>query len=337
MFIVVEGTDASGKTSLISAVEKEVKKRYPTRKVTMLHKGRPLEETRRWVLSDYVTSLENINFSDETIISDRWHWGEITYAPFKRAHTNHDGYGLLGRTGWRWTELFMLSRGVAEFWLYQPLDVIKARLGSRGDDFVTVSELSMILDKYELASTLSASLTEVLQPGPDSMDEIDALAVRVVDAAERNIDRVKNIRKYKSYVGSPDPDVLLVGDRRNILERYGEETILPFMPVDGNSGEFLLSSLPDVFWKNVGIVNANDVEFNLSDLWMDLGKPRIVVLGRLAEKSIMRTDIGPIHYDVLPHPQYVRRFHHKDKELYGQAIERSAYNNLEKDSPWILP
>lgn len=337
MFIVVEGTDASGKTSLISAVEKEVKKRYPTRKVTMLHKGRPLEETRRWVLSDYVTSLENINFSDETIISDRWHWGEITYAPFKRAHTNHDGYGLLGRTGWRWTELFMLSRGVAEFWLYQPLDVIKARLGSRGDDFVTVSELSMILDKYELASTLSASLTEVLQPGPDSMDEIDALAVRVVDAAERNLDRVKNIRKYKSYVGSPDPDVLLVGDRRNILERYGEETILPFMPVDGNSGEFLLSSLPDVFWKNVGIVNANDVEFNLSDLWMDLGKPRIVVLGRLAEKSIMRTDIGPIHYDVLPHPQYVRRFHHKDKELYGQAIERSAYNNLEKDSPWILP
>ena len=337
MFIVVEGTDASGKTSLISAVEKEVRKRYPDRKITMSHKGRPLEETRRWVLSDYVTSLENINFSDETIISDRWHWGEITYAPLKRAHTNHDGYGLLGRTGWRWTELFMLSRGVAEFWLYQPLDVIKARLGSRGDDFVAVSELSMILDKYELASTLSASLTEVLQPGPDSMDEIDALAVHVVDAAERNIDRVKNIRKYKSYVGSPDPDVLLVGDRRNILERYGEETILPFMPVDGNSGEFLLSSLPDVFWKNVGIVNANDVEFNLSDLWMDLGKPRIVVLGRLAEKSIMRTDIGPIHYDVLPHPQYVRRFHHKDKELYGQAIERSAYNNLEKDSPWILP
>lgn len=337
MFIVVEGTDASGKTSLISAVEKEVKKRYPTRKVTMLHKGRPLEETRRWVLNEYVASIENINFSNETIISDRWHWGEITYAPLKRAHTNHDGYGLLGRTGWRWTELFMLSRGVAEFWLYQPLDVIKARLGSRGDDFVAVSELSMILDKYELASTLSASLTEVLQPGPDSMDEIDALAVHVVDAAERNIDRVKNIRKYKSYVGSPDPDVLLVGDRRNILERYGEETILPFMPVDGNSGEFLLSSLPDVFWKNVGIVNANDVEFNLSDLWMDLGKPRIVVLGRLAEKSIMRTDIGPIHYDVLPHPQYVRRFHHKDKELYGQAIERSAYNNLEKDSPWILP
>jgi hypothetical protein len=108
------------------------------------------------------------------------------------------------------------------------------------------------------------------------------------------------------------------------------------MPVDGNSGEFLLSALPDTFWKNVGIVNANDFEVNLHDLWLDLNRPRIVVLGRLAEKAIMRTEINPKHYDVLPHPQYVRRFHNKDKEIYGQAIEKSAYNNLEKDSPWIL-
>ena len=336
MFIVVEGTDASGKTSLISAVENEVKKRYPERNITMSHKGRPLEEDRRWVLKEYVTSCENIDFSSETIISDRWHWGEITYAALKRPHTNLDGYGLLGKTGWRWTELFMLSRGVAEFWLYQPLDVIKSRLGSRGDDFVKVSELSMILDKYELAATLSASLTETLEPKPDSLDDIDDLARYVVDTAEKNLYGTRNIQRYKSYIGSPDPDVLLVGDRRNILERHGEETKLPFMPVDGNSGEFLLSALPSEFWRNVGIVNANDVEFNLSDLWMDLGKPRIVVLGRLAERSIMRTEINPIHYDVLPHPQYVRRFHHKDRELYGQAIERSAYNNLEKDSPWIL-
>ena len=337
MFIVVEGTDASGKTSLISAVENEVKKRYPDRRITMSHKGRPLEEERRWVLKEYVTSCENINFSSETIISDRWHWGEITYAPLKRAHTNTDGYGLLGRTGWRWTELFMLSRGVSEFWLYQPLDVIKSRLGSRGDDFVAVNELSTILEQYELAATLSPSLTEILRPEADSLTEVDRLAEYVVDVAEKNLHKIRNIQRYKSYIGSPDPEVLLIGDRRNILERHGEETKLPFMPVDGNSGEFLLSALPNDLWKKVGIVNANDVEFNLSDLWMDLGKPRIVVLGRLAEKSIMRTDIGPIHYDVLPHPQYVRRFHHKDKELYGQAIEKSAYNNLEKDSPWILP
>jgi hypothetical protein len=336
MFIVVEGTDASGKTSLISAVEKEVRKRYPERSITMFHKGRPLEETRRWVLNDYVTSYENINFSSETIISDRWHWGEITYAPLKRSHTNLDGYGLLGKAGWRWTELFMLSRGVAEFWLYQPLDVIKSRLSSRGDDFVDESELEEILGQYEVASILSASLTKKLTPRADSLDAVDQLAYGIVDAAEKNIHETRFIRKYKNYIGPASPEVLLVGDRRNIVERYGEETELPFMPVDGNSGEFLLTALPDTFWKNVGIVNANEFDINLHDLWIDLDRPRIVVLGRLAEKAMMRTDIGISNYDVLPHPQYVRRFHHKDRELYGQAIQKSAYNNLEKDSPWIL-
>jgi hypothetical protein len=336
MFIVVEGTDASGKTSLISAVENEVKNRYPDRKITMSHKGRPLEETRRWVLNEYVTSCEATNFTDETIISDRWHWGEITYAALKRPHTNSDGYGLLGKSGWRWTELFMMSRGVAEFWLYQPLDVIKSRLGSRGDDFVNVDELEQILEKYDVASVLSPTLTETLRPNADSLDGVDQLAKYVVDVAEKKLDETRYIRKYANYIGSPTPDVLLIGDRRNILPRYGEETQLPFMPVDGNSGEFLLSALPDVFWKNVGIVNANDFNLSLHDLWLDLNRPRIVVLGRLAEKAMAQTEINPKNYDVLPHPQYVRRFHNKDKELYGQAIEKSAYNNLEKDSPWIL-
>jgi len=336
MFIVVEGTDASGKTSLISAVENEVKRRYPDRKITMSHKGRPLEETRRWVLHEYVTSCEDINFIDETIISDRWHWGEITYAPLKRAHTNIDGYGLLGKSGWRWTELFLLSRGIAEFWLYQPLEIVKSRLGSRGDDFVAVGELQEIIGQYEVAAALSASLTDKLTPDSESLDKVNELAAQVVDVAEKKLNEARFTRRYKNYIGSPNPDALLVGDRRNIVERYGEETQLPFMPVDGNSGEFLLSALPDTFWRNVGIVNANDFEVNLHDLWLDLNRPRIVVLGRLAEKAIMRTEINPKHYDVLPHPQYVRRFHNKDKEIYGQAIEKSAYNNLEKDSPWIL-
>jgi hypothetical protein len=336
MFIVVEGTDASGKTSLISAVENEVKKRYPDRKITMSHKGRPLEETRRWVLEEYVTSSETIDFTSETIISDRWHWGEITYAPLKRSHTNTDGYGLLGKAGWRWTELYMLSRGVAEFWLYQPLDVIKSRLGARGDDFVAVHELEQILSQYDVAMVLSPSLTETLRPRADSLDQVDELAQYVVDVAEKKLSDARYISRYKNYIGSPNPDVLLIGDRRNILPRYGEETQLPFMPVDGNSGEFLLTALPDSLWKNVGIVNANDSNVNLYDLWLDLNRPRVVALGRLAEKTLAQTEINQKHYDVLPHPQYVRRFHNKDKEIYGQAIEKSAYNNLEKDSPWIL-
>ena len=91
MFIVIEGTDASGKTSLIEAIDAEIRSRYPVSDLQKFHKGRPGEETRRWVLNDYVTSIESIDWTRNNALSDRWHWGEITYAPLKRPHTNNEG------------------------------------------------------------------------------------------------------------------------------------------------------------------------------------------------------------------------------------------------------
>jgi gluconate kinase len=339
MFIVIEGTDASGKTSLIEAVANEIKRRHPDKHFMQFHKGRPLEETRRWVLTDYVNSIEHINFSQDCNgLSDRWHWGEVTYASKYRPHTNDDGFGLLGKAGWRWVELFLMSRGVASFWLYQPLDVIQRRLESRGDEFVKVDDLKEILDNYSVAAALSASLTEQLAPSADSLSSVPELAKHVVDVAEAMSEIVKPIlTKYPMYIGSPTPKVLLIGDKRNILEEYGEETKLPFMPVDNNSGDFLLNAIPTILWPECGIVNAADVDVDdLYSLWEDLGSPRIIALGRNAEKGIMATGIPTSEYDVLPHPQYVRRFNYKNSLEYGQAIQQSADNKLKEDDPWIL-
>jgi hypothetical protein len=339
MFITIEGTDASGKTSLIEAVANEIKRRYPDKHFMQFHKGRPLEETRRWVLKDYVNSVEHINWStDCNGLSDRWHWGEITYAPKYRPHTNIDGFGLLGKAGWRWVELFLMSRGVASFWLYQPLDVIQRRLESRGDEFVKVGDLKEILESYSVASVVSVSLTERITPPADSLDQIPEIAKRIVDIAESMSEIVKPIlTKYPMYIGNPTPRVLLIGDKRNILEEYGEETKLPFMPVDNNSGDFLLSALPTELWPQCGIVNSADIDIDdLYDLWEDLGSPRVVCLGRNAEKGAMAAGIPSSEYDVLPHPQHVRRFNYKSGIEYGQAIQQSVNNKLKEDDPWIL-
>lgn len=339
MFITIEGTDASGKTSLIEAVAKEIQSRYAGKPLMQFHKGRPLEETRRCVLKDYVTSVEHINWSTECNgLSDRWHWGEVTYAPKYRPHTNIDGFGLLGKPGWRWVELFLMSRGVASFWLYQPLAVIQQRLESRGDDFVQVDDLKEILKNYSIASALSVSLTEQITPPADSLDQIPEIAKHIVDVAESMSEIVKPIlTKYPMYIGSPTPQVLLIGDRRNILEEYGEETKLPFMPVNGNSAEFLLRALPTELWPRCGIVNSADIDSDdLYDLWEDLGSPRVVALGRNAEKRIMLAGIPSSEYDVVPHPQHVRRFSYQRCVEYGQAIERSANKQLKEDDPWTL-
>ncbi len=339
MFIVIEGTDASGKSSLIEAVANEITTRYPHQHFFQYHKERPLEETRRFVLNDYVNSIQSMEWwNGFNGLSDRWHWGEVTYSPKYRPHTNTDGFGLLGKAGWRWVELFLISRGVASFWLYQPLDVIQKRLESRGDEFVKVEDLTEILDNYEIAAAASASLTEKITPPADSLEQIPDIAKRLVDVAEMLSDLVRPIvDKYPTYIGNPTPKVLLVGDKRNTVEAYGEETKFAFMPVDGNSGDFLLNALPDELWSRVGIINSAD--FNpetLYDLWEDLGSPRIVALGRNAEKGLIAADIPTSQYDVLPHPQHTRRFKNKSIIEYGNAIERSANNELKEDDQWIL-
>ena len=338
MFIVIEGTDASGKSTLYEAVNRQLEKRFPDKGIYTFHKGRPVEETRRWALKEYVTSIEDNNWFDSVGLSDRWHWGEVTYAPIFRPHTNNDGYGLLGQAGWRWTELFLQSRGVAQFWLWQSIETIQKRLEQRGDDFVEAKDLQQILDQYHLANAVSHT-DYTLTPQPDSMDDISELASFVIQRALEREERTRVLEPFPYYIGPELPKAILVGDERNIVKRYGEETKLPFMPVDGNSAEYLLTALPEEAWKAFGIVNINDGDNKESfeDLWTTLGCPRVIVLGRLAEKTLASIGMHESHYDVLPHPQYVRRFFNKKKEEYGQVIERFAWSvPNEEDQKWIL-
>lgn len=336
MFIVVEGTDASGKSTLVSEIERQLKGMFPSRNVEFFHKSKPEEMTRRWVLNDYVNSIQNIDWSNRLAVADRWHWGEITYAPLKRPESNTDGYGLLGLAGWRWVELFLASRGVHQFWLYQPLDVIQRRLSSRGDDYVTADELGKILGQYRLAADQVATEFEMLNPSSESLKDVPQLAETIISNAHYASDKVRHLVRFPWYIGRHDPQVLLVGDRRNIKDAYGEETILPFMPVDGNSGDFLLSSLPGNSWKNIGLINVNDEYVTeVDELWHTLKRPKIIALGRLAEKGLKAHGFRDDQYVVLPHPQHVRRFFNSRKLDYGQEIFKQS-QRYDRESTWIL-
>jgi len=340
MFIIVEGPDAAGKSSMLDALDHHLEVACGIRAVHHFHKGRPLEETRRWVLNEYVLSIDDLATSGACIVADRWHWGEVTYAPLKRPHTNKDGYGLLGRAGWRWVELFLLSRGATTWILSQPLDVLRARLEARGDDFVSSDELGSIVERYEFGETVAPSVVERLIPDPNEMSSLRAIARAVVDRAGFSSRQTFKLRtEYPEYIGPVTPKALLLGDRRNVTAKYGEETRLPFMPVDGNSGEFLLDSLPERVWPRVGIVNANELGDGerLHGLWSALGYPRVISLGREAENAAIAAGIEFEMAGTLAHPQYVRRFHAADKTEYGMAIAHLANGEqLEGSAPWIL-
>ena len=270
MFIVIEGSDGSGKSSLADEVARQLADKYPEFYTTRFHKGRPEEETRHWVLNDWVMSIERVNWFNAVAVADRWHWGEATYAPLKRPHTCKDPYGLLGVAGWRWTEWFMASRGIAQFWLYQPLDVIKSRVAIRGDDFVKLDELERIVDLYEQTSQKVLSLTSKLTPRADSTVTIDLLAQHVIYRAEEIQNEAKKLAEFDRYIGSPNPKILLVGNWS------ASDSILPCYPAEGSPEEALIESLPDSIWRKVGIVNKNDFSSDeLSKLVKVLGNPKI--------------------------------------------------------------
>jgi len=333
MFIVLEGADASGKSTLAEEIKSQLKRANPGAHVEEFHKGRPDELTRRWALHEYAVDVEHIDWTSRFAVSDRWHWGEVTYAPIKRPETCKDEYGLLGIAGWRWVELFLESRGVAQFWIYQPLDVITERINSRGDDFVDAHELAGILDRYEFGYH-NAYNVELKVTVPNGLNYVKYTADAIINAAIKKSKAAEPLSRFPTYIGPRYPTALLIGDKRN----DPTETILPFMPINGNSGDYLLSSLPSTGWRSCGIINSDDFsEDSLTDLLDVLGQPKIVALGRLAEKKIRQCGLNDDRYVVLPHPQYVRRFHHQDRFEYGNAILSFVYNRDERYTHWILP
>jgi thymidylate kinase len=322
MMILVEGVTCSGKTMFTARLYRYLRE-FNT--VELLHRSRPEERTRRWVLTDYVLNVEDYIPSGEyDILADRWHYGEVTYAPLYRPETNKDGFGLLGRSGWRWVELFLLSRGAIVIRLDADDDVLVQRLHNRGDDDVN--------DEQELL-TLAQSYRETNRYSPSTVLQLDTSRIDVVDvqldeyyfAALQAETAAKTILDVThDYVGNPRPDVLLVGDRRNITKKYGEETRLPFMPVDQSSGVYLMESLPEDFWPQVGLVNGNDVRASLRDLWEALGRPRPVALGNPAARALTQAGFDEIEFTRLRHPAFVRRFRHTDQVEYGESIMAAA-------------
>lgn len=336
MLIIIEGTDASGKTTLASEIQREIVISNPSASTLTLHKGKPSQPTRLGVLDDYVLSTERdrhiTSVASSFSISDRWHWGEATYAPLKRPETNKDGFGLLGVAGWRWTELYLASRGASQFWLYQELEVIQKRLAERGDDYIEVHELEKILELYTNTAEQAINL-EKLEPGEDSINQVTELAKYVIGRAKHIWWETEKIRSFPTYIGVPLPEVLLVGDARRLDEK--DVSQLPFTPLVDSDGEFLLEALPDDAWKKIGIVNINDYNFgtyNFIELWTALGRPNIVSLGKYASDAIEIYDIPPKKISRTFSPGSVKRLLSDRKDDYGTAIIGLAADTISEES-----
>lgn len=307
MFIALEGCDGAGKTSFAVKLRTALEERGYV--VDSLHRGVP----ERPVLDEYQLDVENYRpGQNRAVIADRWHFGDLVYGELYR------GESYLGVAGFRFVELFLRSRGAVTVLVENDPDVLRRRLLARGEDYLRLEHVDHVLERYR--TVFDSSATGVVRTSDPDVGEI-------FKHAEFWSTQAEDLAPFAGYVGTRTPRVLLAGDRRGNASTPSQTAFRP--TTKGNSAEFLLNSLPNSLWREIGMVNANE-EPDLVGLLDVLAQPPVIALGKEASKRLTELNI---EHAGLPHPQYMRRFHAGESVNYGQKIVATIGRDI-KEFSW---
>lgn len=327
MLIILEGPDGAGKSTLAQEIASHLG-RTTSDKIEVWHAKRP----ERHPLNEYLRPLRSYRpGTGHHLILDRWHWGERVYPQVLGRETEQD------EPVWWAIEAYLRRLGAlvvkCERTLRQDyVDLYRERDVTAETDLCDSWQLGK-LDEIRLEfsrTTYRSQLPCVDHACGDPSNQI-------VSAARYWEERYRVLNEFTTYLGPLKPEVLLLGDERNIVPRADPENPDPaFVPFRGTSGYYLLKALTSLTsrqWRHsIGLGNACDVDDPV-ELWRKLGEPPVVALGKNAYGKMLTssdfTDVG-----VVPHPQYVRRFHHRMHAEYGWLIY-TASRTREDLSKWL--
>lgn len=131
-FLVFEGLDGTGKTTLAELVAKITKTNY-----THNDKCSSYEDGKSKSYN-YITTLKN---SNEMVIDRLVHTGEAIYAPIYRGYDGSDYFEDL--------EQKMLEEfNIIIIYIYADREIVKQRLASRGEDYVNIDDYEKLEKNY---------------------------------------------------------------------------------------------------------------------------------------------------------------------------------------------
>lgn len=323
MLIIIEGPDGSGKSTLARDVVKLIEQRNPRDVVELFHAGPP----KAHPLDEYLRPLSVYRPSEMNhVVLDRWHIGERVYPQVRSRETQLDDQS------WWSIDRYLRRLGAIVIKCVPTISNIEVTLKIRSE----VSHLAELPKVLHLFDDAYQATRLPMHSYHWASDEVE-LFVSSAEIYEREASR---LNPFVTYLGGPRPTALFLGDVRHNYDKPGVavDTVAfdpAFLPFRGTSGHYLLGALADagLSWRGVGLANACDVDDPVA-LWYTLDCPPVVALGRNAERRLRGT---PVRFESVPHPQYVRRFHHRQRAEYGtlitQALQRQGDLSCLTSSP----
>jgi len=292
--IIIEGPDGSGKTSLI----------------------RHLLHTFRWpvchVVQPGIPNVEQMAWLAQSgpMIFDRFHWSPVIYGEVLRRGPELDGHD------WWMLEGLLLARGYVTVLCVTEIDEMlrnnenEVQLWDSVREYQVVYDLAVEYSRLQDASKLPTLTYNYRCQTPEQI--VPWLNEHVRNPAPVGI------------LGSPRPAVWLVGDRRSCSDIYTEH--LPFYTSRhfanrtkglSTAGLYLNCAMDMVglTWDKVAL--SNSCGYDLSYMYSDLGRPKVIALGQAASNRLKKSGI---EHSRVPHPQYYRRFYHRQVAEYGRLI-----------------